>query len=78
MKNITHTFIDFFQNEDIKKNIKETLKPLVQILYNEIYIYIWFICIYNIFLLLAILANLYLLIRLLKINQKTIFSVSTN
>ncbi len=78
MKNITHTFIDFFQNEDIKKNIKETLKPLVQILYNEIYIYIWFICIYNIFLLLAILANLYLLIRLLKMNQKTIFSVSTN
>jgi hypothetical protein len=72
MKNIADSFVDFFKNEDIKKNIKEILKPLVNILYNEIYIYIWFICIYNIFLILAILANLYLLIRLVQMKHPII------
>jgi len=74
MKNIADSFVDFFKNEDIKKNIKEILKPLVNILYNEIYIYIWFICIYNIFLILAILANLYILIRLLQMKHPIIHS----
>ncbi len=74
--NKTNLVVDFFKNEDIKKNIKETLSPLVHIIYNEIYIYIWCICLYNIFLLLAILANLYLLVRFL--HKKNPVSLSPN
>ena len=53
MKNIRDTCIEFFKNEDIKRDI----------VYNEIYIYIWFICIYIIFITFIILANLFILLQ---------------
>jgi len=68
MKNIKQTFIEFFNNEDMRRDITEMIKPIRESVYNEIYIYIWFICIYNVFLLFIIIANL---ILLLKILQKT-------
>ena len=64
MKNIRDTCLDFFKNNDIKKEVKELLKPIVNIIYNEIYIYLWLICFYNLFLFFLILANLFLLIKL--------------
>jgi hypothetical protein len=64
-KNIRDTCIDFFKNEDIKRDVKEILKPIVHIVYNEIYVYIWVICFYNVFLTFVILANLFLLLKLL-------------
>ena len=66
MKNIKDTFIEFFKNEDTKQNIQEIIKPIVDIIYNEIYVYIWFICIYNVFLIFIILANLFLLLKLIR------------
>ena len=66
MKNIRDSCVEFLQNEDIRKNVKDIIKPIVQIIYNEIYIYIWFICFYNVLLIFTILANLYLLIILLR------------
>jgi hypothetical protein len=66
MKNIRDTCIEFFQNEDTRKDVKEMIKPVVQIIYNELYLYIWFICFYNVFLIFIILANLFLLLKLLK------------
>ena len=66
MKNIRDSCVEFLQNEDIRKNVKDIIKPIVQIIYNEIYIYIWFICFYNVLLIFIILANLYLLIKLLR------------
>uniref|UniRef100_A0A6C0JI96 Uncharacterized protein n=1 Tax=viral metagenome TaxID=1070528 RepID=A0A6C0JI96_9ZZZZ len=66
MKNIRDTCIDFFKNEDIRKDVKEMVKPIVQIVYNELYLYIWFICFYNVFLIFIILANLFLLLKLLR------------
>jgi hypothetical protein len=63
MKNIRDTCIEFFQNEDIRKDVREMVKPIVHIIYNEIYVYIWFICIYNVFLIFLVLANLLLLLR---------------
>jgi len=71
MKNIRDTCIDFFQNEDIRKDVKEMLKPFVQIIYNELYLYIWFICFYNVFLIFIVLVNLFLLLKLLR-NSKYI------
>jgi hypothetical protein len=62
-QNIKKNCIDFFQNEDIKHYIKEIMKPLVQIIYDEIYLYVWIICMYNMFLFLFILAIFFLLIN---------------
>ena len=61
--------IDFFQKEDIKRCVKEFVKPIVTIIYNEIYPYLWFICLYNVFLIFITLANLILLVRLYLRNQ---------
>lgn len=63
-KSLRDSCIDFFRNDDIKKEIKELLKPLVNIIYNEVYVYIWLICIYNILLFFSILTILFLLFRL--------------
>uniref|UniRef100_A0A6C0HAX0 Uncharacterized protein n=1 Tax=viral metagenome TaxID=1070528 RepID=A0A6C0HAX0_9ZZZZ len=73
MLNIRDTCIEFFKNEDTRKNVKEMLKPITNIIYNEMYYYIWFICIYNVLLLFIIIVNLVLLIKLLNFNPlKTI------
>ena len=64
MKSIRDTCIEFFQNEDIRKDVKEILKPLATIVYNEIYLYLWLLCFYNLFLFFIILAILVLLLRL--------------
>ena len=75
MKNIRDTCIEFFQNEDIRKDVKEMLKPFVQIIYNELYLYIWFICFYNVILIFIILVNLFLLLKLLK--KTKVIQIST-
>jgi len=66
MKSIRDTCIEIFKNEDIKRDVKEVVKPIFTMIYNEIYVYIWLICIYHIFFILIILANLYLLMTILK------------
>jgi hypothetical protein len=63
-------------SEDVKKHIKNAAYPLVTMVYNEIYIYVWFICIYNIFLLLLVLINVFLLIRYMRtvdMSDKSIY-----
>ena len=55
---------DFFKNEDIKRDVKDVIKPVVSFIYDEIYVYIWLICLYNVFFILVVLAILYLLIQL--------------
>ena len=54
----------YLKNDDVKRFIKEAVKPIVNVVYNEIYIYVWFICIYNVFLIFIILTNLYYLYKL--------------
>jgi hypothetical protein len=78
MKNIRDTCIDFFKNEDIRKDVREMLKPFAQIMYNELYLYIWVICFYNVFLIFIVLINLFLLLKLIrksKIIQITSFDI---
>ena len=55
---------EWLKNEDIKRNFSKASTAIVSAVYNEIYIYVWFICIYNILLLIVVVINLYLLIRL--------------
>ena len=68
MKNIRDTCIGFFKNEEICRDVREMLKPLVTIVYNELYLYIWAICLFNVFLIFIILFNLFLLIKM--VNTK--------
>ena len=49
MKTIKDSCIDLLKNEDIRKDMREMIRPICQIIYNEIYIYVWFICLYNVF-----------------------------
>jgi len=62
------TCVDFFQKEDIKLCIREFIRPVVSIIYNEIYPYLWLICLFNVFLFIITLANLLLLLKLLRKN----------
>lgn len=72
MKNLRDSFLHILKNEDIKRDIQELIRPVMNIFYNEIYIYIWFICIFIIFLTFIILANLFLLLHIIsKTNIQT-------
>jgi hypothetical protein len=73
MKNIRDVCTSFLQDEDIRKDIKEMMKPLIQIMYNEIYVYLWLLCFYNLFLFFIILAILVILIRLFQNNSKKFY-----
>ena len=65
------TMTNLLQNHNIQTQIKDAVYPIGSMIYNELYLYIWFICIYNVFLLLVILANFFLLIHLLKHSYKS-------
>ena len=75
MKNIRDSCIEFFQTEEIRNNVREILKPIVTIIYNETYLYIWLLCIYSIFLLLIGLANVYMLFIILTHHKKTLSTI---
>ena len=70
VKSIKDTCIEFFKNEDTKRELKDIVKPLFSFIYNEIYIYLLLICIYHIFFFFIVLVNLYLLLKLLYKNSK--------
>jgi hypothetical protein len=72
MKSIRDKCIDFLKNEDTKRDVKEIIKPIVHIIYNEIYVYLWLLCFYHIFFIFIVLANLFLLLKLLAMNKKVI------
>jgi len=73
MKNLRDTFKQFLENEDIKSDIKEMMmKPIFSMIYNEIYLYLWVIAVYNIFFVFIILAIFFIL---LKIINSRIFSI---
>jgi hypothetical protein len=78
MLHIRDTCIEFFKNEDTRKNVKEMLKPITNIIYNEMYYYIWFICIYNVLLLFIIIVNLVLLIKLLNFTPVAPITMISN
>ena len=77
MKNIKESLISFIKNEDFKREVGHFVYPIVNIVYNEIYIYIWFICIYSVLLLVITLGNLFILLKIFyKQSCKNVLSSS--
>jgi len=64
MKNIKEECINMLQTDSIRQEISNFVRPIVKIVYNEIYIYVWFICIYCVLLLVITLANLFVLMKI--------------
>lgn len=62
MKNIRDVCLELFKNEDIKRDIRLVVQPLSAFVYNELYVYIWFICLYHIVIILIVLAILYVVL----------------
>ena len=65
MTSIKDSIIHFMQSEDIKRDLYSIIQPIYSNIYNEMYPYIWFICIYMVILTFIILANLILLVQVL-------------
>jgi len=53
-----------FLDDNIQQGIKKGLRSMTHILYNEMYVYVWFICIYHVILVVLVLTNLVLLIKI--------------
>jgi hypothetical protein len=69
MKNLRDTCIDFFTDENLKKDVREMMKPIFSMIYNELYIYIWLIAFYNLFIMILVLAMFFILCKLLRSFQ---------
>lgn len=65
-------FKQFFQSEDVKKYIKQTIHEIGLIIYNEMYLYVWFICLYHVFLIFMVLANFYVLMKILSDKKNSL------
>jgi hypothetical protein len=57
------TLLRFFDNDDIKRELRVLIKPISSLIYNELYIYIWFLCVYHVVLLFVIVTVLCLLLQ---------------
>ena len=55
--------LDFFRKEDVQRYAKDIVRPVVNVIYNQIYPYVWTICLYCVFLFFLTLVNLILLAR---------------
>ena len=76
MKSIKDSIIDFVKSEEIKQDLYSIVEPVRNSIYNELFPYLMFICIYIAVLTFIILANLILLVRLL--NNLGNFYISTS
>lgn len=70
MQSLRDSCIAFFQDENIKRDLREIAKPILDTIYDELNIYVWIVLVYNIFLVFIILANLFILLRLLRYSNK--------
>jgi len=73
MTSLRDRCILFFQDENIKKDLRELAKPILETIYDELNVYVWIVLVYNIFLVFIVLANLFLLIRLLRYSNKVCY-----
>lgn len=51
-------------DDNIQQSIKKGVRSVANLLYDEIYIYVWFVCIYHVLLVIIVLTNLVLLFKM--------------
>ena len=69
MEPLWDSCINYMKTDDARRQLRESvIVPMGDILYNEMYFYVWFICLYHVFLIIIILANLFLLLRLVSLS----------
>jgi len=56
-------FTQILYSNDTQQKFREMIKQVGHLVYDEIYLYIWFICFYNVLLLFIVIFTLYLLMR---------------
>jgi hypothetical protein len=56
-------FSQLLYSNDTQQKFREIIKQLGHMVYDEIYLYVWFICFYNVLLLFIVVFTLYLLMR---------------
>jgi len=61
MQKLRDKCMEFFKNEDIKKHL---IDPAIGFFYNELYLYIWIFCIYHVFFVFLLIANVYVSIKI--------------
>jgi hypothetical protein len=55
--------LQLFQAEDLKRLLREALTSISEIVYNEMYPYIWLICLYHVFLIFITTVSLVMILR---------------
>lgn len=68
---------EILNNEDVHRHIKNATKTVAIAVYNELYIYIWIICIYNVLLFAIALVSLVMLIKYTHLGRQNIATLST-
>jgi len=62
--------LTYLKTDESRRYLKENIiHPVGQVIYNEWYIYLWLICIYHVFLIFIVLANLIILLTFLRKKQ---------
>ena len=68
--------LTYLKSDESRRYLKENIiHPVGQVIYNEWYIYLWLICIYHVFLIFLVLANLCLLLSLFR-TKKDLYQCS--
>jgi hypothetical protein len=52
------------ENEKLQGTIKKGVQSVTKMLYSEMYVYVWFVCIYHVILVVLVLTNLVLLVKM--------------
>lgn len=79
MKLIREKIIEFFKNEDMKQLATSITKPITNYIYDEVYLYIWCFCIYQIFQIILLIIMIYLLLKIHKsVNKKNLLNYYSN
>jgi len=62
--------LTYLKTDESRRYLKDNIiHPVGQVIYNEWYIYLWLICIYHVFLIFIVLANLIILLTFLRKKQ---------
>jgi len=72
--------LTYLKTDESRRYLKENIiHPVGQVIYNEWYIYLWLICIYHVFLIFIVLANLIILLTFIRKKQikEPVFTLSS-